>query len=213
MIRSFISAVALSAVMLPTMAHANLVTNGSFESSTQANATWSIQSSVAGWSAGPAGLEIRNNVVGAAYDGSNFVELDTTANSSIRQGIQTGSGLDYLLSFAYSPRTGVSAASNGISAYWNDVLIEQVTGSNATGGNDWKLFEFTVRGTGGLDELRFSAVGTSDSLGGSLDAVSVIAAPVLSAQVLSVPEPGSAALFGIGLAGVAWMRRRARQIA
>ena len=50
----------------------------------------------------------------------------------------------------------------------------------------------------------FRAVGTDDSLGGSLDAVSL--------SVFSIPEPATLALLGLGLAGLGFARRR-KQIA
>ncbi len=37
---------------------------------------WSIYPTLIGWTGGP-DIELRNNVAGAAYDGVNYVELDT----------------------------------------------------------------------------------------------------------------------------------------
>ena len=38
------------------------------------------------------GIELRNNVAGTAYDGVNYIELDTTANSIATQVIGTTNG-------------------------------------------------------------------------------------------------------------------------
>ena len=70
----------------------NLIENGSFESVGQSAGTWNIYSSLAGWQVGTNGVEIRNNVEGAAYDQFNFVELDTNVNSWISQTFETTIG-------------------------------------------------------------------------------------------------------------------------
>jgi hypothetical protein len=45
--------------------------------------------SITGWTFGSYGVEVRNDVAGAAHDGNNFIELDTTRNAWIRQTINT----------------------------------------------------------------------------------------------------------------------------
>lgn len=180
---------------LPTLANANLVVNGSFEADAQTAGTWSILS-LSGWTGS---AELRNNVAGTASDGVNFVELDTTGNSSM---FQTFSGLSgiYDLSFDYSARPGVDKASNPIQAWWNGTLLATVTG-NGIGktDNNWLTLDFLVSGTGS-DILTFAAVGTSDGLGGSLDNVILTAVPE--------PETYGMMLVGLGLMGFVARRRR-----
>jgi hypothetical protein len=60
----------------------------------------------------------------------------------------------------------------------------------------WTGYTFGVYGTGS-DVLSFRSVGTSDSLGGSLDNVKVVS------------EPGMLATLGLGLLALGWTRRRA----
>ena len=181
-------------------AHANLIINGSFEADAQAAGTWNIDSNLTGWDGGRYGIELRNNVDGAAYDGANFIELDTTANSTATQNIGTALGTVYNLSFAYSPRTGVASTSNGIEVFWDGVSQGTFTGfTNAN--TAWVLENLNVTGTG-LDTLEFRAVGTSDSYGGSLDAVSLTAA---------VPEPSTWAMLLIGFVGIGFMAYRRKQ--
>ncbi len=194
----FISAVLLVA---SSLAHANLVQNGSFEDTIQANGTWSVYTSINGWStvSGP-GIELRNNVAGTASNGVNFVELDShngeDTNSAMRQLITTSAGSLYELLFDYSPRIHQPSNTNGISVFWNSNLLADVT---ATGGssNLWVAQRFFVTGTGGNDELKFMATGKDDSFGGNIDYV----------RLNAVPVPAAAWLFGSALGLFGFARR------
>ena len=181
---------------------ANLLVNGSFEEQAQANGTWHVYDHFAGWSTvSGSGIELRDNVAGRAFDGLNFVELDAYSNSAMAQAVNTVRGAEYKLSFAYSGRAGVSAQSNPIEVLWDGALIDRVTASGiGLSQHDWHTFSYTVHGTG-RDTLTFRAAGTNDSLGGSLDAVSLSA----------VPEPSTAMLLlgGVALVGDTVRRRRA----
>lgn len=195
-------AVLLALAFLPTLASANLVVNGSFEADAQGANSWNIYSGLTGWTGGSSGIELRNNVAGAASDGVNFVELDTRSNSEMFQVISTSSGTWYDLTFDYSPREGVSAVSNPIQVWWNSTLLTApaITGVGGSSGNNWSPYTFSVLGTGS-DTLKFNAFGTSDSYGGSLDKVSLTAA---------VPEPETYGmmLMGLGLMGFIARRRK-----
>jgi len=196
-IRKLFAASIFSALAFAPVASAGVI-NGSFEDNIQANGTWSIYQNLVGWSGGQAGIELRNNVAGQAYDGVNYIELDTTANSIASQAVTTLGQL-YTLTFAYSPRMNVASGSNGIQVFWNGNSVGTFTGNGAgAGGNNWVLFSVDVMGTSPTSSLMFKAVGTSDSYGGSLDAVTLTA----------IPEPGTLALLGIGLVGLGLSRRR-----
>lgn len=173
----------------------SLIVNGSFESPDQPTGSWGIYSSIPGWTS-TNGIEIRDNAVGTASHGTQFVELDTTRNSTMSQSIATQAGQQYRLTWDYSPRIGQPSSTNGISVFWNEVLLSTIT---ATGGgsNIWTSLTALVVGTGN-DVLRFAAVGTSDSYGGNLDNVGLNA----------VPLPAAAWLFGSALIGFGALRRK-----
>ena len=176
-----------------------LLVNGSFEATPQAAGSWNNYANLSGWTGGQYGIELRNNVQGVAADGVNFIELDTTRNSSFSQTVLTTLGQHYTLSFQFQDRAGVAASSQGLSVNWGGSLIGQVNNS-LNGG--WQTQTYSLIGDGSAMKLNFSAIGVSDSLGTSLDNVSLITA---------VPEPETYAMLlaGMALVGVAARRRKA----
>lgn len=179
----------------------NLLTNGSFESNLLRNGSWSNFNSIEGWTVGSKGVEVRNNVSGSALDGHNFVELDTTGNSSISQSFATVAGYTYELSFSYANRSdNRGAVSNGIA--WSVGSLSGTVGQNTT--TSWTTYTTSFIGTGNPMTLTFAAIGRADSYGTSLDNVSL---SVLS----TVPEPQGYALMLAGLGTVGLLSRRRRR--
>jgi len=196
---------ATSLVLLAFSAQATeLVTNGSFESNVQPNGTWNIYSNLVGWTGGSNKIELRNNVAGTAQNGSNFVELDVSRNSSMYQDI-VGTGL-VNLSFFYAarPNTGVT---NGLGFSFGSFGVSTLLAgvANATNTHNW--LQYTLNNfqlnANGITRLTFFAAGRSDGLGASLDNVSVT-------TVSPVPEAETYAMLlaGLGILGVASRRRR-----
>lgn len=191
-----IKTVAIAALMAAGSAWAapvELVSNGSFEENAQGAGSWAIYNGLTGWSGN---IELRNNVAGTAADGVNFVELDTTGNSSISQSIQTALNQTYTLSFQFQDRAGVASSSQGLDVSWNGATVGSVNNS-LNGG--WQTVTYTLIGNGSMEALKFTATGTSDSYGTSLDNVSLTAA---------VPEPETYGMLLAGLAAIGLVVRR-----
>jgi hypothetical protein len=152
-------------------ANANLLVNGNLEMPALADRTWQVIGAIPGWttSFGP-GIEIQNQVAGNSFDGVQHVELDSNANSGMKQTVATVPGTPYLLSFAYSPRPGCQAATNGIEVYFNGILVKSVTADGA-GLQDtkWTRYSIVVTPTTNNSVVEFRAVGISDSFGGYID--------------------------------------------
>jgi len=191
-----------AALVAPMAAWAddNLLVNGSFESTAQANGSWNIYSLIPGWTANPA-VEIRDNVAGTAKDGSNYAELDANVNGSITQSFATVAGAEYTLSFWYSNRTNTAVATNGLSfSFGNGWIAAPGLAVNNSGDNQWSQVNYSFVASSGTTALSFMATGSSDSYGTSLDNVSVAA----------VPEPSTYALMFGGLAAIGFIARRRR---
>lgn len=149
----------------------NLVVNGSFEADAVPGGSFTIfPGSITGWTTTSGdGIELQNGAIMAASDGTQLAELDSNNNSNMYQDIATGGTGAFQLSFDYSPRPGVDAASNGVEVYWDGVLIDTLTGDVA----GFTTHTYNVNGAGATTRLEFKAVGTDDSLGGFLDNVKV----------------------------------------
>lgn len=167
---------------------------------------FTIIDSYEGWfydSGDGSGIEVQfNNVAGTPFSGANFVELDSDANIAMSRAIAQAGTYDF--SFYYSDRPNVAASSNGLDLMLNGASILSVAGGDGAGDTNWTLY--TVRFTALADStITFSALGTSDSFGGYIDDVALVA----------VPEPSTwaAMILGIGAVGGTLRRRQAARAA
>lgn len=207
--KRILSLVALLACSLTTFAapapSGNLIVNGGFEGTVVADGSWVNVATMPGWTwlGGPGtGFEIRNNVAGAAQEGRNFIELDTNGNTLVGQYLDDlGAGASYELSFWYAPREFQAASTNGIQVFWNGTLLDATLSGLGGSGNDWTQHQYRVTAQAGRNLLSFASVGTSDSLGGGLDNVSLN----------HVPEPGTLALTLAALMGALLLPRSLRR--
>lgn len=123
----------LSSLCTPALAGPTLLVNGSFEAdAVLPMGTWNVFTNLSGWQGDPSpssGIELRRQNAGTAQDGEYFVELDTWHNSWMQQQVATTAGQHYTLSWWYSPRAGVGAASNPVEVYWNNALVASNGGS------------------------------------------------------------------------------------
>jgi hypothetical protein len=207
--KKIIALAALAAVSAGASA-ANLLSDGSFESISQAAGTWNVYKGVnlPGWTVTKAngtatanGLEVRNNNVGTAEDGVNFIELDGYENDRITTGFATTIGKTYEVSFWYANREGVAAASEGFAAtvLSGGVTSASLVGNAATSGWIEEKMYFTAGSA--LTFFTIAGTGTSDGFGTSFDNFSAVA----------VPEPATLGLFAAGLAVLGMSARRRRQ--
>ncbi|MEM6980284.1 MAG: hypothetical protein AAF539_11520 [Planctomycetota bacterium] len=186
----------------------NLVVNGSFESAVDtavastserwSNTTrgWGVFDAIEGWtSTGEgSGLEVQQNVAGAASDGNSLVELDSHQNSGMYQDIPTRDGQNYVLNIDYSPRPRVDAESNAVEVYYDGQLLGTLTGDGSQLANtQWSTHRFEVEATSETGRLELRAAGTSDSLGGYVDNVvmqfAVVDQVTMDLQVAASADP------------------------
>ncbi|MBH5386116.1 Ig-like domain-containing protein [Bradyrhizobium diversitatis] len=181
------AATAAPTTPLPEIGDKNLLTNGSFESSSLAPGGWAGFDAIPGWHAISGGtIELWNNLNGVtASDGGNYGELDYLgARDGLYQDVKTVAGQQYALSFDARSRPGFSDSTCSVEVLWNGSVVGVVPPDA-----DWKNYDFTVTGTGGQDRLTFREVANQggDGLGALYDNVSLVAkqANPASASMLS----------------------------
>jgi hypothetical protein len=190
----------VAALALASSAQSAVIISSNFDSIPVAPGTFVIIPFAEGWTATAGdGIEVQNHAAGDPLSETNLVELDSNNNSAMSL-FNLAPG-DYVLDFFYSARPNIPASSNGIDVLLNGSSIFNITGDGGSGTN-WlaQHVEFSLLAP---TTLTFAAVGTSDSLGGYLDNITLSTA--------AVPEPGTWGLMLLGFAGIGMAARRSRK--
>ena len=200
-------------------AHANLLSNGSFE---VVDGSIGVRNGIAlnalsvgnqwdtykvlpgGWNSDPLlrPVEVQNNTVIAAQDGSKYIELESdpgnSSFSAISQSFTAAFAGNYLFQFYYAPRTS-TPGDNLVNALVDNVTVTTKSGVTPAG---WTLVSVILGLTAGTHSVGFNALGSIDNtLGGFVDNVSVSA----------VPLPPAALLLTSAIAGIGYIGRRRKQ--
>ncbi len=130
----------------------------------------------------PARLEIHEGVLGAAFEGNQYTELDSDwggpldsgngepASVTIYQDIPTTPGNTYRIKFAFAPRPNTVAAENKLEVRWGgDPVFDSGNVADPNGGIEWQPMTFDVLATTTTTRLQFTDLGTANSLGTFLD--------------------------------------------
>lgn len=129
-------------------------------------------------------LELHEGVLGSAFEGDQYAELDTDwggpsdsgtgepASVSIYRTFATVPGASYSLKYHFAPRPNTPAADNNLEVRVEGV-VKDTTGPTVGGGGPitWQERTVTFTATDASTELRFTDLGTSNSVGTFLDNV------------------------------------------
>lgn len=132
-------------------------------------------------------LELHEGVLGDAFEGDQYAELDTDwggpadsgtgepASVRIYQDIPTTPGVTYELSFAFAPRPSTPSSDNHLEVRWGgDVVHDTGTVVGPAGPINWSVVNVEVLATTTTTRLEFTDLGESNSLGTFLDDVSLV---------------------------------------
>ncbi|MCB5184646.1 DUF642 domain-containing protein [Methylobacillus gramineus] len=198
---------ALLAASTGVNAAPNIVVNGGFEADTISGAYEQL-AAVTGWNSDGV-FEIQRGsdhggwtAFNAAYEGEQYLELNSTTLTSIWQGLNTTVGQTYNLSFAYSGRSDTPGELNSaFEVYWGGT---QLVASSTPSDSGWVTYSFSnLLATSNLTDLRFVSTNPqgAPSYGSFLDGVVVTA----------VPEPSTYGMLALGLGVIGFLGRRERK--
>lgn len=207
---------AVLALVLGASAHANLLTNGSFEqgnfSPVSINSYVSVgngQTNITGWNIGNVGVDWHNGTeFQSIVDGQRAVDLNMEGvnTGTLSQSFTTTVGSWYDLSF-WLAGPGLNWGTQRqvlVDVAGLDDVVFTIAASAPTS-LVWGLQTLTFQAVASTTTLSFASADSTGYWGALIDNASVTAAS-------TVPEPGSVALLGLGLAALGVSRKRKPQV-
>lgn len=200
--------------------NANLITNGSFENASidpddGSHAVGPFarlaagDSSIFGWDILNGGIDYIGSSIWDASDGTRSIDLDSAtagAPGSIEQTFSTTASLTYTVQFDMAGNYAggpaikpLEVSIDGVASFFNF----DSTGKSGTA-MGWTNMMFSFVANDNLATLNFKSllVAPDTGFGAAIDNVSVDLSSV------TVPEPSSLALFGLGFAGIGFARKK-----
>lgn len=211
---SIIRPLALAGALLGCgLAQANLIQNGSFENGTDPGVSFSGplgvgNTSIDDWAITAGSVDYIGGYWQPA-EGARSIDLAGTSLGTLSQTFATVLGQTYSVQFAMASNTAGGPSVKTLKAiagdFNGDFSFDHTGKTNSDMGWTDKTFNFTAQGA--LTTLSFSALNGECCYGPALDNVRV---ELVDNQA---PEPVSALLVGLSLAGLGWSRRNRQRTA